>query len=67
MTLEDKKELVRLLHLYMADIMMMDGVMWFEDKLSVGQRLGIKSQYDHARIIANKLECELSTKLFTNG
>ena len=67
MTPDEKKELVRLLHLYMADIMMMDGVIRFEDKLSIGQHLGIKSQFDHARIIVNKLERELSTGLFTNG
>lgn len=58
MTLENKKELVRLLHLYMADIMRYDGVNRCEDKYKM---------FDHARIIANKLEREISTDLFTNG
>lgn len=69
MTLDEQKELVRLLHLYMADIMRLDGVKRLEDKYDydIGNHVGIKSQFDHARIIANKLERELSTKLFTNG
>ncbi len=64
MTLENKKELVRLLHLYMADIMRKDAVNRREDKRNMGMHIGIKSQFDHARIIANKLERELSDVLF---
>lgn len=64
MTLENKKELVRLLHLYMADIMRQDAVKRREG--NIGMRIGIKSQFDHARIIVNKLEREISTGLFTN-
>jgi hypothetical protein len=65
MTLENKKELVRLLHLYMADIMRQDSVE--KRNRSLAMHVGIKSQFDHARIIVNKLERELSTGLFTNG
>lgn len=66
MTLENKKELVRLLHLYMADIMRQDAVKRREDKRNMGMHIGIKSQFDYARIIVNKLEREISTGLFTN-
>lgn len=61
MTLENKKELVRLLHLYMADIMRQDAVA--KRNGSLAMHIGIKSQFDHARIIANKLEREISTQL----
>lgn len=64
MTLENKKELVRLLHLYMADIMRQDAVKRREDKRYMVMQIDIKSQFDHARIIANKLEREISTDLF---
>ena len=64
MTLENKKELVRLLHLYMADIMRQDAVKRREDKRYIVTHIGIQSQFDHARIIANKLEREISTDLF---
>ena len=64
MTLENKKELVRLLHLYMADIMRQDAVKRREDKRNMGMHIGIKSQLDHARIIADKLTKEISTDLF---
>ncbi len=62
MTLENKKKLVQLLHLYMADIMKRDTVA--ERKRYLVLNVGIKSQFDHARIIANKLEREISTDLF---
>ena len=65
MTLENKKELVRLLHQYMADIMRQDAVEKRNGSLAV--HIGIKSQFDHARVIANKLEREISTDLITNG
>lgn len=65
MTLENKKDLVRLLHLYMADIMRQDAV--YKRNRSLAMHVGIKSQFDHARIIVNKLEREISTDLFTNG
>lgn len=61
MTLENKKDLVRLLHLYMADIMRR------ENTYNMGMHIGIKSQFDHARIIVNKMEGEISTALITNG
>lgn len=64
MTLENKKELVRLLHLYMADIMRQDAVKRREDKRNIGMHIGIKSQFDHARIIVDKLTREISTDLF---
>lgn len=65
MTLENKKKLVQLLHLYMADIMKRDTVA--ERKRYLVLNVGIKSQFDHARIIANKLEREISADLFANG
>lgn len=64
MTLENKKELVRLLHLYMADIMRQDAVKRRENKYHMGMHIGIKSQFDHARIIVDKLTREISTDLF---
>ena len=65
MTLENKKELVRLLHLYMADIMRQDAAE--KRNRSIAMHVGIKSQFDHARVIANKLEREISADLFANG
>ena len=64
MTLENKKELVRLLHLYMADIMRQDAVKRRENKYNMGMHIGIKSQFDHARIIVDKLTKEISNDLF---
>lgn len=65
MTLDEKKELVQLLHLYMADVMDLDTAA--KRNGSLAMHVGIKSQFDHARIIVNKLEREISTGLFTNG
>ena len=62
MTIENKKELVRLLHLYMADIMRQDAAEKRNGSLAV--HVGIKSKFDHARVIANKLEREISADLF---
>lgn len=64
MTMKDKQELVRLLHLYMDEIVAQneanireakklnkDGLCrWSGDYVS-----GLKAQYEHARILASKL------------
>ena len=52
------------MHLYMADIMRQDAVKRREDKRNMGMHIGIKSQFDHARIIVDKLTKEISTDLF---
>lgn len=51
MNLEDKKELVRLLNLYQAELLKEDT----KNRLKGAWQTGIKAQYNHARIISSKL------------
>lgn len=65
MKVKDKQELVRLLHLYMQDIVEANEENIREakkhsDKKWVGTyNLGLKAQYEHARILATKLSVEI--------
>lgn len=55
MTILQKAELVALLHLYMAEV---------ADKASkADNRYGFNAQYNHARILASKLSCEVGKEL----
>ena len=69
MTLKDKAELVRLLFLYMIDLLGYNEKNIKEAKRHQGNlwegeyKLGVKAQYEHARIIATKLASELGKEL----
>ena len=74
MTIKDKQELVRLLHLYMDEIVAQNednireankqeksgGCRWGGDYVS-----GLKAQYDHARILATKLAVTVGENIKT--
>lgn len=66
MELKDKQELVRLLNLYQADLLEKNLA---NIKSKKGDRsdfeYGVKAQYDHARIIVNKLSVEISKDVVT--
>lgn len=68
MTLLEKQQLVRLLNLYQADLLKYN-----EENIKEAKRhekryegtyqLGIKAQYEHARIIATKLSVEIGKEI----
>ena len=58
MKIEDKKLLVRLLYRYMEELMTADSKNRKGGR-AVSYGAGIKSQYEHARIIAQKLSAEV--------
>ncbi len=68
MTLLEKQQLVRLLNLYQADLLKLN-----EENIKESARhakryegtyhLGVKAQYEHARIIANKLSVEIGKEM----
>ena len=74
MTIKDKQELVRLLHLYMDEIVAQNednireankqeksgGCRWSGDYVS-----GLKAQYEHARILATKLAVAVGENIKT--
>ena len=57
---EEKQELVRLLHLYMADLVVADRKNKELKSFYIGGRYGVKTQYEHARIIASKIAVEIN-------
>ena len=61
LNLEDKKELVRLLNLYQAEILKEDT----ENRSKGAWQTGIKAQYNHARIISSKLSQEISKAVYS--
>lgn len=70
MTIEEKQELVRLLHVYMADLVAANEANMQEAKRHEhsweGHYVsGVKAQYDHARIIASRLAVEVQGGLKT--
>lgn len=66
MELKDKQELVRLLNLYQADLLETNLANIKSKKGDRGDfEFGVKAQYDHARIIANKLSVEISKDVVT--
>lgn len=62
MNLEDKKELVRLLNLYQAELLKEDT----ENRSKGAWQIGIKAQYNHARIISSKLSQEISKAVYSS-
>lgn len=62
---KEKQELVRLLHLYMADIIadndsnIVKAKKHADSKWYGEYKSGLKAQYEHARIIATKLSVEI--------
>ncbi len=71
MKTKDKQELVRLLNLYMDDIVEANEnnikeAKKHSDKKWVGTyNLGLRAQYDHARILATKLSLEVAKEIKT--
>lgn len=73
MTIEDKKKLVCLLREYQKDLLKTEEKnkevtkkyeRWTQ-KYYVEYTSGIKSQYEHARVIANKLDKEVNDSITT--
>lgn len=58
MTITEKQELVRLLNLYQADLLNQNRKN-IENGITKDFVLGVKAQYEHARIISTKLSVEL--------
>ena len=70
MKTKDKQELVRLLHVYMDDLVAANEfngrkAKEYGDKKweYEGFVTGVKTQYEHARIIANKLSVEIGKEM----
>ena len=69
MKTEDKQTLVKLLHLYMQDIVEANAENIKEaknhkDKTWEGTyKLGLKAQYEHARILATRLSLEVEKEI----
>lgn len=63
MTMKDKRELVRLLHLYEAELLAIDEKNTKADYFD--KVAGVKAQYDHARIISTKLSTQISKHIHT--
>ena len=69
MQLAEKQELVRLLNLYQAELVaendanIREAKKYPEKKWEGNYKLGIKAQYEHARIIATKLAVEIGKKI----
>lgn len=64
MTLLEKQQLVRLLNLYQADLLKLNEknikeATRHEKRYEGTYHLGVKAQYEHARIIATKLSVEI--------
>lgn len=69
MQLAEKQELVRLLNLYQAELVaendanIREAKKHPEKKWEGNYKLGIKAQYEHARIIASKLAVEIGKEM----
>lgn len=69
MQLAEKQELVRLLHLYQADLLMDNDNNIREATKHTGRKwegtykTGVKAQYAHARAIVTKLSAEIGKSL----
>lgn len=65
MQLAEKQELVRLLSLYQTDLLMdndtniREAAKHPEKKWQGTCKIGVKAQYEHARVIATKLSAEI--------
>lgn len=71
MKIKEKQELVRLLHLYMADIIgdneanIREAEKHRNQKWEGNYKSGLKAQYDHARILATKLSVDVGKEIKT--
>ena len=74
MTMSEKQELVRLLHLYMDEIVTSNNENIYEAKnirkcggsvYDGNYKTGLKAQYEHARILATKLSVEVNGSIKT--
>lgn len=69
MQLAEKQELVRLLNLYQAELIQTNDAnirearKHPEKKWEGDYKLGVKAQYEHARIIATKLAVEIGKEM----
>lgn len=69
MQLAEKQELVRLLNLYQAELVtandanIREAKKHPEKKWEGNYKLGIKAQYEHARIISTKLAVEIGKEM----
>lgn len=69
MKIKDKQELVRLLHLYMDDIIadnesnINEAKKLGDKKWSGDYKSGLKTQYEHARILATKLSVDVGKEI----
>ena len=69
MKLAEKQELVRLLHLYQDELIqaneanIRESQKHPEKKLPGSYKLGVKAQFEHARIIATKLSVEIGREM----
>ena len=69
MQLAEKQELVRLLNLYQAELAaendanIREAKKHPEKKWEGNYKLGVKAQYEHARIIATKLAVEIGKEM----
>ena len=68
MKIREKQELVRLLHLYMADIVADNENNIVEAKKHQNRwegtyKSGLKAQYEHARILATKLSVDVGKEI----
>lgn len=69
MNLTEKQELVRLLNLYQADLLtendlnIQEAVKHKGHKWEGNYKIGVKAQYEHARIIATKLSVEIGKQM----
>ena len=70
MKIKEKQELVRLLHLYMDDIVVdneknIAEAKKHENRWEGNYKSGLKSQYEHARILATKLSVDVGKEIKT--
>lgn len=70
MKIREKQELVRLLHLYMDEIVADNEnniieAKKHEKKWDGNYKSGLKAQYEHARILATKLSVEVGKEIKT--
>lgn len=68
MKIKDKQELVRLLHLYMDDLVKDNDynkqrVKEVKKWACTDLKVGVKAQYEHARIIATKLSVDVGKEM----
>lgn len=64
MTIKDKQELVRLLHMHMDDLTKVNNHnVDLDERYHPETVYGVKAQYEHARILAGKLAKEVNDEM----